>query len=890
ELLGSHSPYTLLDRSQIFDCVNLAPYNRATWRSQSNFPSLTRSKPSQANASIIMSTYPKLKVIYFPMAGRAEAIRLALHIGGIPFEDQRVPFPDFASTVKPAMPFGQVPVVEVNGEPMAQSQALLRYVGRLANLYPANNPLAALKIDEVMAANDELGEQLMPSFREQDPEKKMAMRKELAEVTLPRYLKRIEARLSKLEAELGQEQLFIHHLYLYQMMEWFRGGTIDHIPITIFDDYKQWTAIHDRVTKHPKVVEWYAALKKNTKPTLKLTYFPAPGRAEPIRLAFHIGGIAFEDERISYEQLQSRKPSLPFEQLPVLEVNGEIISQSLPLLRYAGTLAALYPANDPLAALRVDEVFGAVDDLSSAWSPSFREQDEVKKMAMRKELAEVTIPKHLSALDRRVSHWNAAFATGDQLTVADLVIYSTFVMLKSGRMDGVPTSIVDAFSHLMRVYNKVHDHPKVFPLKPTETKSRVNMSTYPKIKVTYFPMAGRAESIRLVLHVGGIPFIDERVSHEEFGAMKPALPYGQVPVVEVDGEVLAQTQGILRYVGRLAKMYPANDPLKGLKIDEILAANDEFAEQLFPSLREKDPEKKLAMRKELAATTIPRYLKRIEARLVKLEAELGQEQLFIHHFAIHSMVEWLRSGHLDHIPATITDDYKLYTSIHDRVAKHPKVVEWYAALKNSTKPNLKLTYFPSPGRAEPIRLAFHIAGIAFEDERINYEQLAARKPSLPFEQLPVLEVNGEVISQSFPLLRYAGTLAGLYPVNDPLAALRVDEVFGVVDELNSAWGPSFREQDETKKMAMRKELAEATIPKHLSALDKRVGHWNTAFAAGCKLTVADLAIYGTFVMLKSGRMDGVPTSIVDAFSHLMRVYNKVHDHPKVVEWNKAHSS
>jgi hypothetical protein len=38
-----------------------------------------------------------LKLIYFDIAGRAEMIRLALHIGGIEFEDVRVGREEFAA-------------------------------------------------------------------------------------------------------------------------------------------------------------------------------------------------------------------------------------------------------------------------------------------------------------------------------------------------------------------------------------------------------------------------------------------------------------------------------------------------------------------------------------------------------------------------------------------------------------------------------------------------------------------------------------------------------------------------------------------------------------------------------------------------------------------------
>ena len=53
-------------------------------------------------------------------------------------------------------------------------------------------------------------------------------------------------------------------------------------------------------------------------------------------------------------------------------------------------------------------------------------------------------------------------------------------------------------------------------------------------------------------------------------------------------------------------------------------------------------------------------------------------------------------------------------------------------------PQLKLTYFDiHGGRAEPARLALHMAGIAFEDNRITYAEFAEVRKSTPFGQVPV---------------------------------------------------------------------------------------------------------------------------------------------------------
>ena len=105
---------------------------------------------------------PQLKLSYFDMhGGRAEPARLAMAIGGIAFEDHRFAFPEFAE-VRKTTPFGQVPVLHVDGTQVTQCDAILRYVGKLAGLYPTD-PFQALLCDEVMYVVEEASVKLGPT-------------------------------------------------------------------------------------------------------------------------------------------------------------------------------------------------------------------------------------------------------------------------------------------------------------------------------------------------------------------------------------------------------------------------------------------------------------------------------------------------------------------------------------------------------------------------------------------------------------------------------------------------------------------------------------------------------------------------------------------------------
>ena len=95
----------------------------------------------------------------------------------------------------------------------------------------------------------------------------------------------------------------------------------------------------------------------------------------------------------------------------------------------------------------------------------------------------------------------------------------------------------------------------------------------------------------------------------------------------------------------------------------------------------------------------------------------------------------------------------------------------------------KLTYFDiNGGRAEPIRIAFHTAGIDFEDNRISFAEFNEMRSGTRFSSVPVLEIDGVQITQSNALSRYIGKMAGLYPA-DYLQALYCDEVLGALEDL-----------------------------------------------------------------------------------------------------------
>lgn len=93
--------------------------------------------------SPMFETTPVLR--YFNVRGRGEAIRLAFADNGIAFEDASFSGDDWGKdkedglkakwTASGLIAFGQVPLLEIDGLKLVQSQAILRYLGRKVGWY-----------------------------------------------------------------------------------------------------------------------------------------------------------------------------------------------------------------------------------------------------------------------------------------------------------------------------------------------------------------------------------------------------------------------------------------------------------------------------------------------------------------------------------------------------------------------------------------------------------------------------------------------------------------------------------------------------------------------------------------------------------------------------------
>lgn len=206
---------------------------------------------------------PKLVLTYFDFdGGRGEPVRLALNIAGVAFEDRRIAGQEWPK-LRDEMPLQAMPVLQVDKLAVTQSNAIIRYAGKLAGLYPKDD-LQALLCDELLDASEDLGCRIGATIALNDEQKKSA-RLGLAGGAIPRHLQYFA---QKLEAAGGSwfcdQRLTVADLKVFGLIRWLRSGALDHIPKDLVDRVAPSLVKHaERVMSEPKIAAYYKARAKH---------------------------------------------------------------------------------------------------------------------------------------------------------------------------------------------------------------------------------------------------------------------------------------------------------------------------------------------------------------------------------------------------------------------------------------------------------------------------------------------------------------------------------------------------------------------------------------------------------------------------------------------------
>ena len=192
-------------------------------------------------------------------------------------------------------------------------------------------------------------------------------------------------------------------------------------------------------------------------------------RIELARIPLFIGGISFNDRRITLEEFRSAKETgflkdgtkLPFHQIPCLVVDGVSIAQTGAIARFCGKLSGLYPSEDSISCALIDQFIDFVTDLTNlVYIPSNSPLTEDEKIEHRRILAEGELKRKLEMLENNIPA-SQTWIVGKEMTIADIAIWRGIGWLASDLVAGIPQPYFVNYPKITKIFKIVDNHPKI---------------------------------------------------------------------------------------------------------------------------------------------------------------------------------------------------------------------------------------------------------------------------------------------------------------------------------------------------------------------------------------------------------------------------------------------
>ncbi|XP_066916249.1 probable glutathione S-transferase 6 [Clytia hemisphaerica] len=158
-----------------------------------------------------------------------------------------------------------------------------------------------------------------------------------------------------------------------------------------------------------------------------------------------------------------------------------------------------------------------------------------------------------------------------------------------------------------------------------------------------------------------------------------------------------------------------------------------------------------------------------------------------------------------------------------------------------------LHYFPVVGRAEHARVMFELAGAEYEYKTYvfggEWNEAKKNHPNLfPLSQVPTLEVDGQVITQSYAINRYLAHEFGFYGDSNT-ERVQIDQVVETLVEMFAEMAQLiYMEPDLEKKKSALSEFAEK-FQKHLNFIERFLKNNPSGYLVGNKITLADICLF-----------------------------------------------
>ncbi|KAF2706543.1 glutathione S-transferase [Pleomassaria siparia CBS 279.74] len=164
-------------------------------------------------------------------------------------------------------------------------------------------------------------------------------------------------------------------------------------------------------------------------PTIHYFDFQSRGRGQVLRLMWEDAGIAYKDVRYTFDEYPSYKEAKiaelnPTATIPVVELNGKILTQSYAILRHFSRLLGAYDGKNEEEKYWADLICDIVIDWRTLFIQAFFSNN---KDTTYPEHCKTVRPNFLRAINTHLESSDVAsagpYVCGNTFTYADMVLY-----------------------------------------------------------------------------------------------------------------------------------------------------------------------------------------------------------------------------------------------------------------------------------------------------------------------------------------------------------------------------------------------------------------------------------------------------------------------------------
>eukprot|EP01055_Gregarina_sp_Pseudo9_P005834 Gregarina_sp_Pseudo_9__5833@NODE_896_length_2079_cov_428_434314_g841_i0_p1_GENE_NODE_896_length_2079_cov_428_434314_g841_i0NODE_896_length_2079_cov_428_434314_g841_i0_p1_ORF_typecomplete_len609_score199_12GST_C_3/PF14497_6/6_9e06GST_C_3/PF14497_6/0_34GST_C_3/PF14497_6/2_4e15GST_N/PF02798_20/9_6e08GST_N/PF02798_20/7_9e02GST_N/PF02798_20/1_1e09GST_N_3/PF13417_6/0_0076GST_N_3/PF13417_6/62GST_N_3/PF13417_6/4e06GST_C/PF00043_25/2_6GST_C/PF00043_25/9_2GST_C/PF00043_25/2e05GST_N_4/PF17172_4/0_00015GST_ len=581
-------------------------------------------------------------LFYFDSAGRAEAIRFTFLLGGVEFRDVRFQRDaDWMTYWKLRSPTGKAPWLEVDGAKVPETRAILMYAAKKANLVPVSQEHAMhaeMLIDVVFAMMDG---SVKATANVPMEEKYKAAGLYFVEMVRDRGFVALDKMVAKYQSPEG----FIV------------GSTVSYVDAFIATVTHTFNSMVGPELSAQFRLDCPALFK-----TMDLVYSLAPVKNYLLK---YPAQVVLESARKCW---QAQVVMLALETANIKYVSKETETAAVPVLvlddiqRVSGMDAALgwvqarfpiLPADAKGATLNW-EIVEHVRDVFNAfahWEPAAAE-------------------KTAAQIDKLDARLRDLYDLPGAITVADIVAAVLYETVSQNSRD---MKFATRLHTLAESYTRVHQVPSV----------RRGVLTRSKPSLYYFDIPGRAESIRYLLNVTGVPFDDVRFGTDEFASLgyKAMTPTGQAPFLKIGNEVYVESVAIMKMLGEATGLEPIT-PKGKVIADSIASAYGRVIDIAMRAYRVSDKtEERIAYRNEHVPEQFDLWEK--VAKHYKCNGDwLVENRLtWIDFFVAGECRLWMAFYKYDQMTA---ERFPTLMAIYDRVQAMPAIQKYHEALAAKT--------------------------------------------------------------------------------------------------------------------------------------------------------------------------------------------------------------